>query len=226
MRAPCWVRGTAACGSEHSTPSSMHCCLKRPRTPSQHSAALTPACISLLHPPPTRPVPPPTAPPPQFVMGSLAMKATERDPDFLPNFQAALGGNKRRTGAGGKRARAVLPPGPGRKRCSAAACLPDHLPAALPHSCPLTRSHRGLRGGRHAGHHCARGVHGQERQGPGPLLWPRDALAQGGAARRPGERWGLRAGGNGVDSCAGGRLPASAEQRAPCRIACGPARIA
>ncbi|PRW59516.1 rhodanese-like domain-containing chloroplastic [Chlorella sorokiniana] len=33
----------------------------------------------------------------RFVMGSLAMKATERDPDFLANFAAALGGNKRKT---------------------------------------------------------------------------------------------------------------------------------
>lgn len=33
----------------------------------------------------------------QFVMGSLAMKATERDPDFLANFGKALGGNKRKT---------------------------------------------------------------------------------------------------------------------------------
>lgn len=35
----------------------------------------------------------------KFVMGSLAMKATERDPDFLDNFRAVLGGNKRQTGA-------------------------------------------------------------------------------------------------------------------------------
>lgn len=31
-------------------------------------------------------------------MGSLAMKATERDPDFLANFEAALGKNKRKQG--------------------------------------------------------------------------------------------------------------------------------
>ncbi|KAI7840270.1 hypothetical protein COHA_006052 [Chlorella ohadii] len=33
----------------------------------------------------------------RFVMGSLAMKATERDPDFLANFGKAMGGNKRKT---------------------------------------------------------------------------------------------------------------------------------
>lgn len=44
--------------------------------------------------------PTPALPParPQFVMGSLAMKATERDPDFLKNFDKAVG-NKRKTGA-------------------------------------------------------------------------------------------------------------------------------
>lgn len=60
--------------------------------PARRCSALTPApCPNCLcRPQPTL----------QFVMGSLAMKATERDPDFLKNFEAAVGGNKRKTGAG------------------------------------------------------------------------------------------------------------------------------
>ncbi|EFN54379.1 hypothetical protein CHLNCDRAFT_135678 [Chlorella variabilis] len=33
----------------------------------------------------------------KFVMGSLVMKATERDPDFLANFERVVGKNKRKT---------------------------------------------------------------------------------------------------------------------------------
>lgn len=45
----------------------------------------------------------PTVPPAlplQFVMGSLFMKSTERDPNFLDNMQRALGGDKKRKGEG------------------------------------------------------------------------------------------------------------------------------
>lgn len=99
----------------------------------------------------------------QFVMGSLAMKATERDPDFLANFGKAVGGNKRKTSEA-LAGFAGLPVGWGLgsfslREHSAGSCPP---PTYLAHQLTwpptnywdhlLDCSHRGLRSWRHAGH--------------------------------------------------------------------------
>lgn len=75
-------------------------------------------------------------------MGSLVMKATERDPDFLANFERVVGKNKRKTseaggwlhaclGAhmGGRQGRDAIP----HPSCSRDAAA--HLPALPPHPC-------------------------------------------------------------------------------------------
>ena len=116
----------------------------------------------------------------QFVMGSLAMKATERDPAFIKNFEAAVGGGmfaKRKQSTRGALDWGVWVRWRHSSRMPQAHPGASSLPPRSPRHPPavIVACSRG----RHAGHNCAGGGQRQERQGPRPLVWAGDAEPQG-----------------------------------------------